>query len=81
MLVFSLSQLSNLLDIHITSYRPHCLPLCRRILPANVLFLYARFAHYRCDETWLEELIEGAVEKIEHSVYVILDFGRIAAKG
>lgn len=70
MLVFGLSQLPSILDIHITSYLTHCLPLSRRSLPANALYLYARFAHYRCDETWLEELLESAVEKIEQSVYV-----------
>ena len=70
MLVFSLSQLSDIFDIHISSYRPHCSPLSRRSLPANALFLYARFAHYRCDESWLEQLIEGGVERIEQGVYV-----------
>ena len=70
MLVFSLSHLPSIFDILITSYRPHCLPIARRTLPANALFLYARFAHYRCDETWLEELVEGAVERIEQGVYV-----------
>ncbi len=69
-LVFGLLQLPTIFDIHISSYRSHCLPLARRTLPANALFLYARFAHYRCNETWLEELIEGAVERIEQGVYV-----------
>ena len=72
MLVFSLSHLTNIYDILITSYRPVCRPLARRTLPANALFLYARFAHYRCDEAWLEELIERAVERIEQGVYVCL---------
>jgi hypothetical protein len=70
MLVFSLSSLPNILDILITHYRPVCLPLASRTLPANALFLYSRFAHYRCDETWLEELLEKAISRIETDVYV-----------
>jgi hypothetical protein len=70
MLVFSLAGLPTLLDILVTTYRPSCNPLERRTLPANVLFLHARFAFYRCDETWLEDLLEGAVERIEQGVYV-----------
>ncbi|WWD19847.1 hypothetical protein CI109_104314 [Kwoniella shandongensis] len=69
MLVFSLSQLPAIFDILITDYTPHCQPLPRRTLPANAIFLYARFALYQCDETWLEELLEGAVQRIEQSVY------------
>lgn len=70
LLVFSLHQLPVLYDMFITSYRPVCEPRNRRALPANALFLYARFAHYRCDEVWLEELLWGAVEAIEAVVYV-----------
>lgn len=70
MLVFSLSNLSTLFDIIISTYRPVCTPLEERTLPANTLFLYARFAFYRCDQSWLEELLDGAVERIEQGVYV-----------
>jgi hypothetical protein len=70
MLAYGPPQLPSIFDILITSYRPCCQPLPKRALPVNALFLYARFAHYRCDESWLEELIEGAVEKIEQGVYV-----------
>ncbi|OCF34276.1 hypothetical protein I316_04230 [Kwoniella heveanensis BCC8398] len=69
MLVFSLSHLPVIYDILITNYTPVCQPISRRALPANALFLHARFAQYRCDETWLEELIEGVVESIEAGVY------------
>lgn len=69
-LVFHINQVPALLDVFVTSYRPVCQPLARRALPANALYLYARFAHYQCDETWLEELLEGAVDAIEHGVYV-----------
>jgi hypothetical protein len=35
-----------------------------------MLFLYARFAFRQCGEAWLEELLEGAVDRIEAGVYV-----------
>ncbi|KAL7424523.1 putative ankyrin-repeat protein [Cryptotrichosporon argae] len=73
LLVFSLPALPALLDALIATYPPTCFPLARRAVPANALFLYARFAYYRCDETWLEELLEGAVEKIEAGVYNNVD--------
>ncbi|KAK8853419.1 hypothetical protein IAR55_004125 [Kwoniella newhampshirensis] len=69
MLVFSLSHLPTILDILITDHTPYCQPLPRRTLPANALFLYAKFALHQCDETWVEELLEAAVERIEQSVY------------
>lgn len=70
MLVFSLHQLPGLFDILITKYTPVCQPRDRRALPANALYRYARFAHYQCNEVWLEELLEGAIERIERGVYV-----------
>ncbi|ORY31607.1 hypothetical protein BCR39DRAFT_86241 [Naematelia encephala] len=73
MLVFAPSHLSSIFEILITTYVPRCQPLASRTLPANVLFLYARFAHYRCDQSWLEELLEGAVERIEQGVYGHMD--------
>ena len=69
MLVFSLNNLQSILDILITCYRPVCTPLDKRSLPANTLYLHARFAAYRCDDSWVEELVEGAVERIEQGVY------------
>ena len=69
-LAYSSIHLERTFDVLITTCRPQCLPLAKRTLPANVLYLHARFAHYRCDETWLEEFIEGAVDRIEQGVYV-----------
>jgi hypothetical protein len=68
-LVFSLPQLPFIFDALIAKYPPLCQPRERRALPANALFLYARFAHYSCDGTWLEELFDGAIERIERGVY------------
>lgn len=76
MLVFSLSGLPAIFDILISTYRPECAPLEKRSLPANALYLYARFAYYRCDESWLDELLDGAVERIEQGVYVRSDLYR-----
>ncbi|GFZ51039.1 hypothetical protein JCM24511_08797 [Saitozyma sp. JCM 24511] len=73
MLAFGLAQLPSILDVLITSYTPCSQPLSKRSLPANAVFLYARFAHYRCDETWLEELLEGTVERIEQGIYSNVD--------
>lgn len=70
MLVFSPGHLDILLDIFITNYQPVCQPLTRRTLPANVIYRYARFAHYRCGEGWVEELIEAATQRIEDGTYV-----------
>ncbi|WWC64820.1 uncharacterized protein I303_107434 [Kwoniella dejecticola CBS 10117] len=69
MLVFSLSHLPVTFDILISDYKPVCQPVQNRSLPANALYLYARFAQYKCDESWLEELIEGIVDRIEQGVY------------
>ncbi|ADV23353.1 DIL and ankyrin domain-containing protein [Cryptococcus gattii E566] len=69
MLVFSLVNLPEIFDILISNYEPVSQPLSKRTLPANVLCYYARFAYHMCEETWLETLIEGAIERIEEGVY------------
>lgn len=71
-LVFVPTNLPAIFDTIITTYQPVCQPLSRRGLPANTLHLYARFA-LRCDESWLEELLEGAVDCIEQGVHVSTD--------
>ncbi|KAL1410856.1 putative ankyrin-repeat protein [Vanrija albida] len=68
-LVFSRFQLDTIYEIFINSYRPTCQPVEKRSLPANALFLYMRFAFYQCDIEWLEELYEGAIERVESGVY------------
>ena len=70
LLVFSLPNLPSLLDTLISSYPPNAHPRSWRSAPANAIYLFARFALYRCDEDWLEELIVGVVDRIEKSVYV-----------
>ncbi|KAI9633838.1 DIL domain-containing protein [Dioszegia hungarica] len=68
-LVFAPANLPAIFDTIITSYQPVCQPLSRRALPANMIYLYARFAVKQCSVTWLEELLEGAVDRIEKGVY------------
>jgi len=80
MLVFSLTSLPALLDILVGGYRTVCAPLDKRTLPANALYLHARFALFRCDDSWLEELLEGAVERIEQGVYVSCMVTNMAAR-
>ncbi|KAL7409133.1 hypothetical protein BDY24DRAFT_445156 [Mrakia frigida] len=69
LLVFSLPNLPSLLDTLISDYPPNAHPRSWRSAPANCIYLFARFALYRCDEDWLEELIVGVVDRIEKGVY------------
>ncbi|GAA6041719.1 hypothetical protein JCM8097_003099 [Rhodosporidiobolus ruineniae] len=68
MLVFALSDLPTLCDVIITTIKP-VRARKSRVIPANVLFLCARFAHYFGNEEMLEELMIGAMERIEMAVH------------
>jgi hypothetical protein len=70
MLVFAPWNVTTLLDILVTRYRPHAQPAERRGLPANALHRYARFALAHWDEDCLEMFIGRALERIEHEIYV-----------
>jgi hypothetical protein len=70
MLVFAPWNVTALLDILITRYRPHAQPAERRGLPANALHRYARFALAHWDEDCLEMFIGRALERIEQEIYV-----------
>ncbi|KAK4056249.1 hypothetical protein OIO90_002692 [Microbotryomycetes sp. JL221] len=68
MLVFSLQDLPVIFEVVITTMKPvRCQP--QRSIPANVVFLCARFAHYFGSRELLEELIVGAMERIEAAVH------------
>lgn len=69
-LVFSLSNLPQLLDSLIANVTPVLKPLSKRTAPANGLYYLARFAAVWCDHDWVEEVIVGAVDKIEETVHV-----------
>ena len=66
MLVFSPTSLANILDSLTYSIRPSL----RCSEPARALYLLTRFACLTCDDTWLEDLMGGAVDRIERIVFV-----------
>ncbi|GAA6005332.1 hypothetical protein JCM10207_002941 [Rhodosporidiobolus poonsookiae] len=69
MLVFGLPDLPTLFDVVITTIKP-VRARKFRVIPANVLFLCTRFAHYFGNEELLEELLIGAMERIEAAVHM-----------
>lgn len=69
MLVFSLNDLGVIFDVVITTMKP-VRQRAYRIIPANVVFLCARYAHYFSTPELLEELVVGAMERIEAAVHV-----------
>ncbi|GAA5924434.1 uncharacterized protein JCM15063_005642 [Sporobolomyces koalae] len=68
MIVFSLDDLPTLFDVIITTIKP-TRKRKYRVIPANVLFLCARFAHHWGTPELLEELVIGAMERIEAAVH------------
>lgn len=69
MIVFTLDDLPTLFDIIITTIKP-TRKRKYRVIPANVLFLCARFAYHWGTPELLEELVIGAMERIEAAVHV-----------
>lgn len=68
MLVFTLDELPILFDLIITNKRP-VRDRQKRALTANVIFLCARYASSFGTPDLLEELIVGAMERIEEAVH------------
>ncbi|BGO98269.1 hypothetical protein NBRC10513v2_002661 [Rhodotorula toruloides] len=68
MLVFSLADLPTILDVVITTIKP-VRTRKYRVIPANVLFLCARFAHHHSNAELFDELLFGALERIEAAVH------------
>lgn len=78
MFVFSADNLQYILDTVITNIQ---LPVRSRqeiCVPANVVFLSARFAHYFSSDELLHQVLEGAMQRISTEVKVSCasDFGR-----
>lgn len=63
MFVFQESELGAILDIIITNMTPQRTP-SQKPVPANVLFLSARYAHYHANADLLETLFLASMEKI-----------------
>ncbi|KAG8833767.1 hypothetical protein FRC17_010140 [Serendipita sp. 399] len=71
MLVFSPHALGRILQalIPFPTSQPHHRKL-RNPLPAQALYLHCRFAYIACDHNWLEDLIVGAMDRVEEVVMV-----------
>lgn len=68
MLVFEPSSLPYILESLITSFPP----TVGNAVPANMLYMMARFACMACDHNWLEELTVSATDAIEETFFVSL---------
>ncbi|KAJ5137366.1 hypothetical protein N7526_003599 [Penicillium atrosanguineum] len=67
MFVFQDSDLERILDIIITNMTPQRSP-SQKPVPANLLFLSARYAHYHASPELLATLLNSAMEKINDVV-------------
>lgn len=67
MFVFQESELGRVLDIIITNMTPQRSP-SQKPVPANILFLSARYAHYYQSADLLEKLLFQAMDKINEVV-------------
>lgn len=67
MFVFQDHELERILDIIITNMTPQRSP-SQKPVPANLLFLSARYAHYHASPELLAELLTSAAEKINDVV-------------
>ncbi|CAJ2511496.1 Uu.00g071210.m01.CDS01 [Anthostomella pinea] len=67
MFVFQESELDRILDIIITNMRPQRSP-SQKPVPANMIFLSARYAHYHANHELLAQLLVTAQDKINDVV-------------
>ncbi|KAI4216326.1 MAG: hypothetical protein LQ351_001336 [Letrouitia transgressa] len=67
MFVFQESELERILDIIITQMTPQRTP-SQKPVPANILFLSARYAHYHSSPDLLATLLVSAMDKINVKV-------------
>lgn len=67
MFVFQENELGRILDITITNMTPQRSP-SQKPVPANILFLSARYAHYHASAELLETLLVTAMDKINDVV-------------
>ena len=67
MFVFQESELGRILDIIITNMTPQRSP-SQKPVPANILFLSARYAHYHASSDLLATLLVTAMDKINDVV-------------
>ena len=67
MFVFQEAELGQILDIVISSMTPQRTP-SQKPVPANILFLAARYAHYHANPELLATLLLSAMDKINDKV-------------
>ncbi|TVY19738.1 Dilute domain-containing protein C25B8.08 [Lachnellula arida] len=67
MFVFQENELGRILDIIITNMTPQRSP-SQKPVPANMIFLSARYAHYHADQNLLATLLITAMDKINDVV-------------
>ena len=67
MFVFQESELGAILDIIITHMQPQRNP-SQKPVPANILFLAARYAHYHASGDLLQTLFEAAMDKLNNAI-------------
>ena len=67
MFVFQDGQLDPILDLIITNMTPQRSP-SQKPVPANLLFLMARYAHYHMTDALLDELLTNAMDRINDVV-------------
>ena len=67
MFVFQESELGRILDIIITNMTPQR-SMSQKPVPANILFLSARYAHYHASHDLLAKLLISAMDKINDVV-------------
>lgn len=67
MFVFQETELGRILDIVITNMTPQRSP-SQKPVPANILFLGARYAHYHSSRELLEKLLVTAMDRINDVV-------------
>lgn len=63
MFVFQHSQLNSILDLIITNMTPQRSP-SQKPVPANLIFLMARYAHYHMTPALLDEVLTNAMDQI-----------------
>ena len=67
MFVFQENELNHILDIIITNMTPLRSP-SQKPVPANIIFLSARYAHYHASQELLARLLMSAMDKINTKV-------------
>ncbi|KAK0555746.1 hypothetical protein OC846_000408 [Tilletia horrida] len=69
MLVFSFAELDILLDVFISNAKPYRAPWAQRAIPANGLYLCARWAAVSGDGDLMDELVLNSINRIQEAIH------------